>query len=130
MLNSKREEAKQNLYHNLHYFVLLIGNYYFFINYTYFKFYMYLKYYKLYDYTYESSFSMTDLLFSLYVHKLYLSNVERSSLVNFLMVVPNVLQLYCFWLHYLSTYSLLLLFIISHGFITEPLFVCFCLAIF
>ena len=61
---------------------------------------MYLKYYELYDYTYENSFGMTDFLFSLYVHKLNLFNAERSSLVNFLMVAPNVLELYCFWLHY------------------------------
>ena len=53
---------------------------------------MYLKYYKLYDYTYENSFGMTDFLFSLYVHKLNLFNAERSSLVNFLMVAPNVLN--------------------------------------
>ena len=60
---------------------------------------MYLKYYKLYDYTYENSFGMTDFLFSLYVHKLNLFNAERSSLVNFLMVASNVLELYCFWLY-------------------------------
>ena len=71
-----------------------------------------MKYYRSYDYTDDYLSNMTDLLSSLYVDKLNLSNVEGYSLVDFLMVVPKVLWSFCF-LVTLSNYSLLVLLVIE-----------------
>ena len=71
-----------------------------------------MKYYRSYDYTNDYLSNMTDLLSSLYVDKLNLFNVEVHSLVDFLMVVPQVLWSFCF-LVTLSNYSLLVLLVIE-----------------
>lgn len=72
---SKKKETKTT------FTMSYITKYYLFINYNYSKFYIYLKYYKYYDYTNDCSFNMVDFLFSLWMDKLNVSNVERSSLV-------------------------------------------------